>query len=111
MPLRAQPTGDFSAAVTLGKPTSVEQQAVVKSHGDERKRWIKAITDEIEGLRRTNTMRPATPGEVREFRSKGDPVAPSKMVFVIKPGKEAGTLKHKARLVVCGNFRPQVAMT
>ena len=85
MVLRAQPTGDFSAAVTLGKPTSVEQQVVVKSHGDERKRWIKAITDEIESLRKTNTMRPATPEEAREFRSKEDPVAPSKMVFVIKP--------------------------
>jgi len=66
---------------------------------------------ELDSLLNTGTLRPTTPEEVLEEGKKGSAVAPSKMVFVIKPGKHAETVKHTSRLVVCGNFLPQVAMT
>ncbi len=100
-----------NATLEVRKPVTIDAQAVAKSTGEEKRLWIESIQSELRSLELTQTMRKATQSEKERYRSEGAPIAPSKMVFVLKPGKEVNTVKHKSRLVVCGNFLPQIAMT
>lgn len=54
-------------------------------------------------------LRKAEPQEAKFVHAKGAPAAPSKMVFVWKPGAVPMTINHG--LVVCWSFVPQVSDT
>jgi hypothetical protein len=98
----------------LGKPQVVDTSVVQSSVGQERKKWEKAIYDELKSLVDVSgTLRKATVEEVQRYKERGMAIVPSRMVYVVKPAGE-GTetfLKYKARLVVCGNWLAQVAFT
>ena len=84
----------------MSKPVTIDPTVVVKSTGAERERWLASIKLEVDSLLQTGTLRLATEEEVSAEKTTGSALAPSKMVFVIKPGKDSGTVKHKSRLVV-----------
>lgn len=48
---------------------------------------------------------------MKSVHTKGAPTAPSKIVFVLRPGAVPMTVKRKAHLVVCGNILQQVSDT
>ena len=69
---------------------------MVKSTGEERKQWIKAIKTQLRNM--PHTLRKANTGELDELRRLGIKATPTRMVFAQKHTKK------KARLVVCGQF-------
>ena len=86
--LKSQPTPDTGVKSQPTPDTQtklIEQSAVVKSTGNERKQWIEAIKTELGNM--SNTLRTARPGELDELRRLGIKATPARMVFAQKPPK------------------------
>lgn len=77
--------------------------AVVRRSCEDQKEWLEVILPELEALVTTSTLRKAEPQAVKSAQATGAPTAPWSILFVSRPGAVLTTVKHKARLVMCGN--------
>lgn len=95
----------------IHKPTAFNTGSVVKSTGEDQTRCLAATQAELDSLRAMGTLRKVEMQEATSVQTKGAPTVSSKIVFVMKPGTSPLTVKHEARLVVCGHFLPQLSET
>lgn len=87
---------------------TIDAIAMVESSGEDGGKWSEPAQAELANVRGTSTLRTSSPHDMKSVPAKGAPTAPAKMVRVLKLGAVPTSVKHRTRLVVCGNFQPKV---